>query len=79
MGFANFYRRFIKGYSRIATLLTDLIKKDRPFIWTENEQLAFKELKRRFSEVPILAVFDPELPIVLEIDASDYAIGACIM
>jgi RNase H-like domain found in reverse transcriptase len=36
-------------------------------------------LKRRFSEAPILAVFDPELPIVLETDVSDYAIGACIM
>src|SRR5450755_4715686 len=54
MGFANFYRRFIKGYSGIATPLTNLTKKDRVFSWTENEQFAFEELKRRFSEAPIL-------------------------
>jgi hypothetical protein len=37
MGFANFYRRFIKGYSEIATPFTNLIKKDKTFSWTENE------------------------------------------
>jgi hypothetical protein len=36
-------------------------------------------LKRRFSETPILAIFNPELPIILKTDASDYAIGTCIM
>jgi hypothetical protein len=79
MGFANFYRRFIKGYSGVATPLTDLIKKDRSFIWKENEQTAFLELKRRFSETLILTVFNPELLIILKINASDYAIGACII
>jgi RNase H-like domain found in reverse transcriptase len=79
MGFANFYRRFIKGYSGIATPLTNLTKKDKAFSWTENEQFAFEKLKRRFSEIPILAIFDPEQPIMVKIDASDYAIGACIM
>src|SRR5450755_3322308 len=79
MGFANFYRRFIKGYLGIVTPLTNLTKKDKVFSWTENEQFAFEELKRRFSEAPILAIFDPEQPIVVKKDASDYAIGACIM
>jgi hypothetical protein len=78
MGFANFYRKFIRGYSGVSVLLTDLIKKDKPFAWTENEKIAFKELKRRFSKAPILAIFNLEEYIVLEIDASDYAIGACI-
>jgi RNase H-like domain found in reverse transcriptase len=78
MGFANFYRKFIRGYSGVSASLTDLIKKDKTFAWTENEKTAFKELKRRFLKTPILAIFDPEKHIVLEIDASDYAIGACI-
>ena len=60
MGFANFYRRFIKGYLGIAISLTNLTKKDKVFSWTENEQFAFEEFKRRFSEAPILAIFDPE-------------------
>ncbi len=58
--------------------LTDLIKKDKLFNWIENEQTAFEELKCRFSKAPILAIFDLEKHIILEIDASDYAIGACI-
>jgi hypothetical protein len=62
----------------VSVSLTDLIKKDKTFVWTENEETAFKELKRRFSEAPILTIFDPEKHIVLEINASDYAIGACI-
>jgi RNase H-like domain found in reverse transcriptase len=79
MEFANFYRRFIRGYSGIAIPLTNLTKKDKAFSWTENEQFAFEELKRRFSETPILTIFDPEQPIVVKTDASDYAIGAYIM
>jgi RNase H-like domain found in reverse transcriptase len=35
-------------------------------------------LKRQFLEAPILAIFDLKEYIVLEINASDYAIGACI-
>jgi hypothetical protein len=79
MGFANFYRRFIKGYLGIATPLTNLTKKDKAFSWTENEQFVFEELKRRFSEALILTIFDPEQSIVIKTDASDYAIGACFM
>jgi hypothetical protein len=79
MGFANFYRRFIKGYSEIIISFTNLIKKDRTFSWTENKQFAFEKLKRRFSEVPILAIFNSEQLIVVKTDASDYAIGAYLM
>jgi RNase H-like domain found in reverse transcriptase len=78
MGFANFYRKFIREYSGVSVLFTDLIKKNKTFAWTENEETAFKELKRRFLEAPILAIFDPEKHIVLETDASDYAIGVYI-
>jgi RNase H-like domain found in reverse transcriptase len=57
---------------------TNLIKKDKTFAWTENEEIAFKELKRRFLKAPILAIFDLKEHIVLKTDISDYAIGACI-
>jgi pyruvate-formate lyase len=59
-------------------MTTDLIKKDKTFAWTENEETVFKELKRQFLEAPILAIFNLKEYIVLEIDASDYAIGICI-
>jgi hypothetical protein len=78
MGFANFYRKFIREYSGVSALFTDLIKKNKPFAWIKNEKTVFKELKRRFLEAPILTIFDPEKHIMLKTDASDYAIGACI-
>jgi hypothetical protein len=78
MGFANFYRKFIRGYSGVSVLLINLIKKDKTFAWTKNEKIAFKKLKRQFLEAPILTIFNLEEHIVLKIDTSDYAIGTCI-
>lgn len=78
LGFANFYRRFIQGYSRIATPLSELTKKDQDFKWTKEADDALKELRDAFTTAPILTTFDPEKHIVVETDASDYAIGACI-
>jgi hypothetical protein len=62
----------------VLILFMDLIKKDKAFAWIENEKIAFKELKRRFLEAPILAIFNSEEYIVLKINASDYAIRVCI-
>ena len=79
IGFANFYRRFIKGFAKICKPMTDLTKKGPgTFRWNEAAQEAFEELKRRFISAPILKHFDPELQTVLETDASDFAIGAVL-
>ena len=78
LGFANFYRRFVKGYSAIAAPLTELTKKDQDFAWTNKAQTAFDELKQAFTEAPILMTFDPEKPITVETDSSDYALGAVL-
>ena len=78
LGFMNFYRKFIEKYSKIASPLTELIRKDQKFKWSPEAQKAFDELKKRFTSQPILVSFDPEKPITLETDASDRAIKACI-
>ena len=74
----NFYRKFIEKYSKIASPLTELTRKDQKFEWSPEAQKAFDELKKRFTSQPILMSFNPEKPITLETDASDGAIGACI-
>jgi hypothetical protein len=78
LGFANFYRRFIKNYSAIASPLTELTKKDQTYNWTELAQTAFDFLKKAFTTAPILRTFDPEKEIIVETDASDFAIGAVL-
>ena len=78
LGFANFYRRFIEGYSKIAGPLSELTKKDQGFQWSSKAREAFDNLKKKFTTAPILATFDPKQRIILETDASDFAIGACL-
>ena len=80
LGFANFYPHFIEGCSYVITPLTDLLKtKNNPkFQWRSDQQSAFDELKTRFSTVPILCHFNPNLPICLHPDASDFAISGIL-
>lgn len=78
LGFCNFYRSFIALYSEFAAPLTDLTKKDRIWSWTEREQFAFDYLKRQFVTADIVRHFDAKLPIVLETDASDFAISGVL-
>jgi hypothetical protein len=76
LGFANFYRRFIKDFSRITAPLMPLIRKDTPWGWGDDAQVAFEELKRAILSEPILQYFDPTRAITIETDVSDHAIGA---
>jgi len=78
LGFANFYRRFIKDYSKVARPLTELTKKTGTWIWGTEAELAFNDLKKRFTMTPILRHFDPAKPVIIETDASDFAIGAVL-
>ena len=72
LGFANFYRRFILGYSNMVAPLVGLTKKGVRFEWGEECEVAFQELKRRFTSAPVLRHFNPNKEIIVETDASDY-------
>src|SRR5882724_230173 len=78
LGFANFYRRFIVGFSDIVIPLICLTRKDTPFAWVPDHTAAFEILKHAFTQAPILAHFNPDNPIIVETDASDYTIAAII-
>jgi hypothetical protein len=78
MGFANFYRRFILGFSNIARPMNDLLRKGVKWNWGEKQQKAFDELKERFTSAPILVMPDSEKKHKIEVDASDYATGGVL-
>jgi len=72
---ANYYCRFIKGFASIARLLHDTVKKDRKWEWTEKQERALEELKKRFTQGPVLAAPDLDRKMRMEVDVSDYAMG----
>lgn len=75
LGLSNFYRRFVKNYSKIAKPLTSLLRKNTKFIWSRAAQKAFDDLKSALSSGPVLRHYDPKKPCVIEADASDFALG----
>ena len=79
LGFANFYRRFIKDFSKIACPLHSLAKKDTPWKWEDPQQTAFTTLRNAFVSSPILALWDPNRPTRLEVDASGFATGGALL
>jgi hypothetical protein len=78
LGFANFYRRFISDYSKIVVPLTRMTRKGVPWSFTDAARDAFNTLKSAFTSAPILASWVPDKPLIVETDASDYALGAIL-
>ena len=72
IGFCNFYRQFIKGFSKIVALIVKLTQKDTIFQWSEACQMAFKLLKEWIVTVPVLQHFDRTKKAILETDSSDH-------
>jgi hypothetical protein len=79
LGFGNFYRRFIKDFSKIARPLFDLTRKDAHWNWDEDCMTAFTTLKQAFVSEPVLLMPDNDKPFKVEVDASDYATGGILM
>ncbi|KAI2661080.1 Transposon Tf2-6 polyprotein [Labeo rohita] len=79
LGFANFYRHFIRNFSTVAAPLTAMVKRGTSRLtWSQAALQAFDDLRQRFSSAPILHHPDPEKPFVVEVDASSTGIGAVL-
>ena len=78
LGFANFYKRFIKDFAKLASFLTSLTRKDKEFQWTPIEEIAFQAIKKAFSSAPVLLHFDLDKQCTVETDASNYISGAIL-
>ena len=84
LGFVNYYRRFIKDYSKIARPLYSLISGDNakrrtnPVEWSDAAEEAFQTLITKCTETPVLAYADFSLPFELHTDASGVGLGAVL-
>lgn len=78
VGFCNFYRRFIKDFSKTVKPLVALTKKDCPFQWSEACQAAFEHMKHLVTSAPVLRHYERSRPAVLETDSSDFVNGGVL-
>jgi len=78
LGLANYYRRFIKDFARIAAPLHVLVRKEQKWKWEGEQEKAFKRLKAVFTTEPVLAIPDIDREMRVEVDASDYAMGGVL-
>lgn len=78
LGFANFYRKFIRNFSTVASPLHVLTSPKPTFQWNPQAEAAFQHLKRSSTSAPVLTIPDPSLQFVMEVDASDVGIGAVL-
>ena len=72
LGFANFYRRFIYDFSKLAAPLTAMTRKNTEFRWDSACQSSFEALKKAFTSDTVLIHYHPDRKLVVETDASDY-------
>jgi transposase InsO family protein len=78
LGLAGYYRRFISDFSRIASPLSNLLKKDREFRWNADAQKAFDTLRDLLCKEPILQFPDFEKDFLLTTDASNCAVAGVL-
>ncbi len=70
--FVNFYRRFIKNFSKLVKLFIQLTKKNTSFVWNEICVQVFDNLKKQVSLISVLRHFDLKQQAILKIDALNY-------
>jgi hypothetical protein len=78
LGFRNYYKDFINGYSCVARPLHELTKKSVQWHWNDQADHAFKTLKSAFTAYPVLKNPDPNKHYILDTDASQFAVGATL-
>lgn len=78
LGLCTYYRRFVPGFATVAAPLHNLTRKGAQYLWDEACQQAFTALKQALVKAPVLPYPDPELPYILDTDASQEGVGAVL-
>nr|GFC68319.1 putative reverse transcriptase domain-containing protein [Tanacetum cinerariifolium] len=79
LGLAGYYRRFVEGFSRLALPMTKLMRKGENFIWNEEREKSFEELKQRLVSAPVLTLPSGSGGFQIYSDASKKGLGCVLM
>jgi hypothetical protein len=79
LGLVGYYRRFIKGFSKIRKPMIELLEKEKKFMWTPAYEACFQELKKRLTTAPILVMPDMERSFSIYCDALGEGLGCVLM
>jgi hypothetical protein len=79
LGLAGYYRRFIENFSKIAKPMTELLKRNIPYVWSDKCEVSFQELKTRLTTTPVLPLPDASKDFVVYYDASRQGRGCILM
>nr|GFB71925.1 retrotransposon protein, putative, Ty3-gypsy subclass [Tanacetum cinerariifolium] len=79
LGLAGYYPRFIEGFSRLALPLTKLMRKGEKFVWNEEREKSFEELKQRLVSAPVLTLPSGLGGFQIYSDASKKGLGCVLM
>ena len=78
LGVVNYMRNFIPHLPKLTHNIRDLLKNDSEFVWQDQHQVEFENLKCVIKDSACCTLFDEKLPLELETDASSYGLGACL-
>jgi len=78
LGMINYLSKFIPDCASKTEQLRILMKKEQHFLWGENQKKALESILNDLSKPPTLAIYDPDQPMVMSVDASQHGLGACL-
>ena len=77
-GLAVYYKRFVEGFSKMVSPLTQLTRNDQPFSWTNEYEACFEDMKKRLTTAPVLAIPNTTKTFEVYCDASYQGLG-CVL
>lgn len=79
LGTVNYLNKHIKNWSEKTALLRQLLRSKNEWVWTPQHSAQFEEIKRTLVSTPVLAYYDVNKDNVIQCDASQSGLGACLM
>jgi transposase InsO family protein/predicted aspartyl protease len=79
IGLCSYYRQYVADFAKIAAPLHKLTGKNAQWQWTDRECESFSNLKQALQTTPVLQLFDPNKPVMVDCDSSGYALGGVLV